>query len=428
MVAAARQAPPGFGGYFLVVETQKGELGVRAQNTVIGGLLKAVARRQFGTIVARHAGDRYDKRFSSWDHLVALVFAQLGGISSLRELETVWNAQGAHHYHLGSGRIYRSTLSDAGARRPPAVFAEVFARLSAAAGCTLPHRGGKVLRLLDATPIPLTTLCQWAQWNGRTRGLKAHVVYDPDADRPVRLAITPATVNDVVAGRDFPIEPGAVYVFDKAYVDYAWWHRLHQAGCCFVTRPKSNVRWRVVERRRPPDADGGDGRADGGADGRADDRQAGETVIQTDDVVELPTPGRARLPVRLRRIVLAREDGTPLTLVSNDLQRPAAEIAALYRDRWQIELLFRWIKQHLKIRRFLGRSENAIRLQITAAMIAYLLLRIAAHLSRSRWPALRFADLVRTRLFERRPLANLGDPNPPRTKPPDNHQLTFAYA
>jgi len=386
-------------------------LGVRYQNTVLGGLLKAVRRRCFAAIVERHGGDKYVKGFSSWDHLVTLVFGQLGGLSSLREVETVWNVQAAHHYHLGSGPIRRSTLSDANRRRPSAIFAEAFAELSAMAACALPRQGNEVLRLIDATPIPLTSLHKWAEWNGRTRGLKTHVIYDPDADRPVHLEITAATVNDVVAGRRQPIEPGATYVFDKAYADYAWWQRLHEAGCRFVTRPKSNVPLRVCTERLVSE----------------DDRQT--AAIESDSVVELASQQRLRLPIALRRIVLRREDGRLLTILSNDLERPAGGIAALYRKRWQIELLFRWIKQHLKIRTFLGRSENAIRLQILAAMIAYLLLRIAARDSRSSLLALRFADLVRTRLFEHRSVADLDKP-PPTPQPPSDvqNQLTFAYA
>ena len=384
---------------------------MRYQNTVLGGLLKAISRRRFGAMVERHKGDKYIKDFSSWDHLVAMVFAQLGGVSSLRELVAVWNAQAAHHYHLAAGPVCRSTLSDVNQRRPSAVFAEVFAALSGLAEAALPRGGNEFLRLIDATPIPLKSLHRWARWNGRTRGLKAHVVYDPDADRPVHLEITAATVNDVVAGRRQPIEPGATYVFDKAYVDYAWWHRLHEAGCCFVTRPKSNLPLSLIEQRPVGQAD----------------RQ--DAAIEGDSVVELASQQRSRLPIRLRRIIVRREDGRQLSLLSNDLQRSAGEIAALYRKRWQIELLFRWIKQHLKIRSFLGRSENAVRLQILAAMIAYLLLRIAARDSRSSLLALRFADLVRTRLFERRPLAGLE--KPPPSPPPwrdAQNQLILAYA
>ena len=185
------------------------------------------------------------------------------------------------------------------------------------------------------------------------------------------------------------------------------------AACTrFITRPKTNVPLREITARRV---------------GKRDREAA---AILSDTVVELASQQRTRLPIRLRRIVLCREDGRLLTLLTNDLRRSAGQIAALYRRRWQIELLFRWIKQHLKIRTFLGRSENAIRLQIFAALIAYLLLRIAARNSRLTLPALRFADLVRARLFERRPLARIDKP----AKPPSlrtlsaTNQLGFTYA
>jgi len=411
LVAGARQALPRFGSYFLVVKTQKEELGVHYQDTVLSGLLKVVSRRRFGAMVSRHDADRYVKGFASWDHLVTLVFAQLSGLSSLRQVETIWNVQAVHHYHLGSGPVCRSTLSDANRRRPSAIFAEAFADLTGLAGRVLRREGKEALRLMDATPIPLTCLHEWADWNGRTRGLKAHVTYDPDADRPVHLEVTPATVNDVVVGRRQPIEPGATYVFDKAFVDYAWWRELAEAGCSFVTRPKTNVPLRIVKKRPLSKCD----------------RQ--EASILSDAVVELASQQRTRLPIPLRRIVLRRDNGRFFTILTNDLKRSAGAIAALYRKRWQIELLFRWIKQHLKIRTFLGRSENAIRLQIFAAMIAYLLLRIAARDSRSTLPALRFADLVRNRLFERRPLHRIDKPAEPRQLPPasPSNQLAFTY-
>jgi len=410
-VAGARQAPQPFCGYLLVVETQKGEPGVRYQNTVLGELLKVLPRRAFASIVSQHGGDRYVKGFDSWDHLVTLLFGQFGGVSSLRELVELWNVQSVHHYHLGAHPICRSTVSDANQRRPSAIFAEVFACLSGLAARSLRRQSAQALRLIDATPIPLTSLHDWATWNGRTRGLKVHVVYDPDADRPVHLEITSSTVNDITVARDLEIVPRAIYVFDKAYVDYGWWRTLHDAKCVFVTRPKTNVRFTVIKKRHPSKAD------------RA-------ASIISDATVRLASQQKAMLPVNLRRIEVRRDDGTVLTILSNDLKRPAATIAALYRKRWQIELLFRWIKQHLKIRAFFGRSENAIRLQIFAAMIAYLLLRIAAAASRSTLPALRFADLVRSRLFERSPIERIDKPRATwrRPVPVPANQLAFAYA
>lgn len=386
---------------------------MRHSDSIFAHLLKPISRRRFRATVDQHLGDAYDKRFRSWDHLVTLVFAQLGGIDSLRALEAVWNAHSHHHYHLGTGALARSTLADANARRPVAIFTATFDMLSSLADHALKREGSEMLRLIDATPIPLDQVVTWAQWNGRTRGLKLHVVYDPETDHPRRIEITPSTVNDIQVGKTVPVESGATYVFDKAYCNYAWWTRIHEAGSYFVTRRKTNANYKLV-RRCPVRETEGDG-----------------FKILDDAEVKLATQGHSRLALRMRRVRLKRDDGTVLTLITNDLNRPAVEIAALYKARWQIELLFRWIKQHLRLRRFLGRSQNAIHLQVIAAMIAYLLLRIAARQSRLAIPAIRFVDLVAGCLFTRKPVAKIDRPpdvHPSKPTPHAPDQLELAYA
>lgn len=381
--------------------------------STFGTLLEPINRRHFKTLVARHDADAYDKSFSSLDHLIILVFAQLSGAGSLRSLAARWNARSQHHYHLGSGRLARSTLSDANRRRPPALFADTFATLAGELDSASRRDGHALVRLIDSTPVPLGTLHGWAQWNGRIRGMKLHIVHDPAADCPRVLGITAATVNDAQIGRTVAIEPGATYVFDKGYCHYQWWTALDAAGAHFVTRPKCHMRLAVVA-PRPLTGRQGDG-----------------FTVLADDEVRFASKGDSRLPVRLRRLRVQRHHGGVLTLLTNDLQRPAVAIAALYKQRWQIELLFRWIKQHLRIRSFLGRSDNAVRLQLFAAMIAYALLRIAARTHRSPLPILRFADLVAQCLLDRRSLATIDKPPPvnphQRIRPPPN-QLAFAYA
>lgn len=174
---------------------------MRFTPSIFGKLLEPIDRRRFQAIVARHDGDAYDKSFTSFDHLLALVFAQLGGADGLRALEVTWNAARQHHYHLGTRLLARSTVSDAGMRRPVGVFAEAF-ELVAGQLDRQTRRDDKImLRLVDSTPIPLGELCAWAKTNGRIRGMKVHVVYDPEADRPRILAITDANVNDAQVGR-----------------------------------------------------------------------------------------------------------------------------------------------------------------------------------------------------------------------------------
>ena len=367
---------------------------MRYRPSILGKLVEPINRRRFQTIVDSHDGDAYDKSFKSWDHLVVLIYAQLSGATSLRSLQAGWNANCQHHYHLGSDLLRRSTLSDANRRRPVAVFAETFALLAGLLDRQMRREGSAMLRLIDSTPIPLGKLCDWAKSNGRIRGMKLHVVYDPDSDCPRVLDITDANVNDAQIGRTISIEDGATYVFDKGYCHYGWWTAIAAARASFITRPKSNMGLKLVGERAIATMHGD-----------------GFTVLE-DAEVSFASKGDSKLPIRLRRIIVKRNEGDTITLLTNDLERSAVDIAALYKGRWQIELLFRWIKQHLKIRKFLGNNDNAIRLQLFAAMIAYALLRIAARAYRVAMPILRFTDLVTQCLFERRHIAAIDKPPP----------------
>ena len=388
---------------------------MRFVHSVFGQLLEPINRRRLQVIVERHDGDAYDKSFKSLDHLTALIFAQFSAADSLRGLEAAWNAGRQHHYHLGCGKLMRSTLADANRRRPVAIFSEMFALLAGDLDRTTRRDGGEMLRLIDSTPIPLGKLCDWAKSNGRIRGMKMHVVYNPHADAPRILDITDANVNDAQIGRAIQIEPGATYVFDKGYVHYGWWREIAAAGSVFVTRPKTNMGL-TREKSRSLEATEGDG----------------FTVLE-DEEVRFSSKGDSKLPIPLRRVRLKRhENGDVISLITNDLVRSAIEIGKLYKGRWQIELLFRWLKQHLKIRKFLGVNDNAIRLQLIAAMIAFALLRIAARTHGVTLSILRFTNLVAQYLFERRKIRTIDQPppaNPSRKKDktsPD--QATFAYA
>jgi IS4 transposase len=385
---------------------------VRYCDSIFGCILKPISRRWFAGVVARHEADAYDKSFRSWDHLTLLVFAQFSGIDSLRGLEAAWNANAHHHYHLGVGEISRSTVSDANARRPLAVFSETFAMLSGLAGRRSKRDGEALLSLIDSSPIPLGRLVDWAKWNGRIRGLKLHVVYEPACDNPTHIEITDANINDMEIGEQFPIKPGFTHVFDKGYCKYRWWTAIHEADATFVTRQKTTSRFRAVSWRKLR-------------------KRRGDGFRIVDDAeVKFVSKGDSTLAIPMRRV--RRHDGSKITLVTNDMERPAVEIAGFYKARWQIELLFRWIKQHLHIRNFLGRNPNAIRLQLVAAMIAFILLRLAARENLVKIPIIRFAGLLAARLFMRATIAQIDKPpdtHPSRTTPkhsPD--QMKFCYA
>lgn len=387
---------------------------MRFSPNIFSTLLEAVDRRQFQAIVDRHEGNAYDKSFKSWDHLVALIYAQLGDCDGLRDLVEGFNANSQHHYHLGSGPLRRSTLSDANKRRPVHVFADTFALLVEQMGRAKRREGKTVLRLIDSTPIPLSKLCDWAKSNGRIRGMKLHVVFDPKSNCPQVLDITDANVNDALIGRRIVAEPGATYVFDKGYCHYGWWSAIAANGGFFVTRPKKNVTLDVIVKRRVRRS-----------------RGDGFTIIE-DSEVNFASKGDSKLPMRLRRVRLRRDQGGAIiTLLTNDLERSAVEIGELYKERWQIELLFRWLKQHLNIRRFIGKNDNAIRLQIFAALITYALLHIAKHTYRVAINLLRFTGLVTRFLFERRSIEAIHKPppvNPSRKRDRScPQQMAFAY-
>lgn len=360
---------------------------MRFTPTIFSKLVEPLDRRLFDAIVQRHDGDAYDKSFYSWDHLLALIFAQLSDLDSLRGLEAGWNANSQHHYHLGCGPLSSSTLCDANKRRPVEVFLEAFDLVGGLLDRQSRNEGRQFIGLIDSTPIPLGKLCAWAKSNGRIRGMKVHVLYDPRADLPRILDITDANVNDAQIGRTIEIISGATYVFDKGYVHYKWWTAIHDGNAFFVTRPKGNMGLRVTATRPLEEVQG-----------------EGFRVLADEEVV-LSSKGDSKLPMPLRRITIQRENGKILSFITNDMSRTAVEIGTLYKGRWQIELLFRWIKQHLKFRKFLGNNPNAIKLQIYAAMIAYALLRLAARTNKVSHTILRFTDLVRACLFDRREIA-----------------------
>lgn len=354
-------------------------------------LVKAVPREVFATATARYAADKHSKGFRCWDQLLVMLYAQLSGATSLREVVTGFNAHAMHHYHLSTREVRRSTLAEANAKRDWRVFAEVAAALMASTGRALRREGQALLAALDSTSITLKGrgLDAWTAptRTGHTQGIKLHLQYAVATALPMRAAISAANVNDITAVADWPLAAGMRYVFDKGYCDYGWWQRIADAGSTFVTRFKRNAKLRVVE-VRPIAAD------------------AQGTILSDERVVLSNTHPRGgkRNPYTapLRRIVVARPDhDTPLVLATNDLACDAQAIADDYRQRWQVELFFKWIKQHLKIKRFLGENEGAVRIQLLTALIAYCLVAIAHQASRFTGTAWEYLMTIRTGLFQR---------------------------
>ena len=334
-------------------------------NTRFSELLKPLRTGSFERLVNKHATDFHCKGFSSWQHLCVMLFSHLSHARSLREVEAGFNQHASAHYHLGCRAVRRSTLSDANNRRDPAVFRELAQTLMASVHRKIRKSFKHRLYLLDSSPTHLAGH-GYDAWTEKTRvrsnqGLKLHMVIQGDANIPVFTSLTPPNVTDVEVGREIAIEPGATYVFDKGYCDYNWWLRFTRQRAYFVTRFKHNAALVVTEKRAPE----------------------GENIL-SDEVVCFKNrhPGGQRINAHyataLRRISVEREDGKkPLVIATNDFERSAEEIAALYKQRWDIELFFKWLKQHLKLKRFVGKSERSVKTQIYIAIIAYLLLYLA---------------------------------------------------
>src|SRR6266853_132737 len=221
---------------------------MRHHNSVFHAVLQGVPWDVFDQLVAAHGADWRVRQLTTKSQFIALLYGQLEGAASLREIEAGMESHASRLYHLGATPPRRSTLSDANALRPCAVFSELFAVMAARAHRPLRRALAGTSYLIDSTGLRLDRRSlDWARFSQKVCGLKLHVVYDADADRPIYAAITPARVNDITPAQAMPIEPGATYVFDLGYYDYAWWAKLDQAQCRIVTRFKSNTPLAVVE-------------------------------------------------------------------------------------------------------------------------------------------------------------------------------------
>ena len=364
-------------------------------NTVFRDILKLVPWHRFEALVDQYDADARVRRLPTKVQFMALLYGQLSGASGLREIVTGLSSHEARLYHLGAAPVRRSTFSDANANRPFAVFSDLLALMMKQAHRSLRRTMAEAVYLIDATRLPLNGhSADWAQFSTNVCGAKAHVVDDADADRPIYAAVTAANVNDITAAHRMPIEPGATYVFDLGYYDYLWWAALDTAGCRIVTRFKANTPLHVVEELAV--TDGSDVLSD--RIGFLPARQAGSRRNPMQDAV--------------REVRIMTSTGKVLRILSNDLDAPAREIADLYRRRWAIELFFRWVKQTLKITRFVGTSENAVRIQIAVALIAFLLLRMAQTAQKTIRSPLVFARLIRANLMHRRSINTLLEPPP----------------
>lgn len=358
-------------------------------SSIFAQIMKFFPRTVFDAAVRKHGAEKHAKGMTCWSQFIALMFCQLGGARSLREIIGGLAASEGKLRHLGvDSAPCRSTLAYANQHRPWQLYRTLFEQLVEV--CQLEARSKRrkfrfhhPLLSLDSTVIPLClAVFNWAAYT-RTKGaVKVHTVLDHRSFLPCFAVMTDGKTPDIKVARGLKFEAGTILIMDRGYEDHRWWERLTQEGVFFVTRLKDSTVYGLAG-RRPKPAD----------------------PILRDEVIELNQKKGMKGRLRLRRIeVWLEEKQTTIVFVTNNFKLAASTIAAIYRDRWQIELLFKAIKQSLRIKTFIGTSENAVQTQIWAALIAMVLLRYLQLRSTWKWSLSNLVALLRYQLFVYRDL------------------------
>lgn len=359
--------------------------------SVFQQILKVFSRTEFEHLARTHNAERHARGFTCWDQFVAMLFCHLGRAQSLREIcGGLASAEGKLN-HLGLDVApSRSTLSYANAHRPWQLFESLFYVLLDRCKELAPKRRLKfknALLSLDSTVIDLCArVFDWAKFRRAKGGVKIHMLLDNQGLLPSWALITDARTSDIRAARELVFPSGSIVVFDRGYNDFVWFVSMTLQGVWFVTRMKDGTNYRVVERRTVSGA------------------------ILRDEVIELDvnlTPyGIERdSPVRFRRIVVRVPDrDEPMVFLTNHLEFAASTIAAIYKERWQIELLFKALKQNLRIKTFVGTSSNALHIQVWTALISMLILRYLQLKSQFGWSLSNLLAMLRFNLFTYRDL------------------------
>ena len=362
---------------------------MNASCSMFSQILKLIPRLDFERMVKQTKSQYACKGLTSWSQFVAMMFCQLGRAHSLREIEGGLKSCEGKLAHLGIEAPAKSSLSYANAHRPWELFEQVFyallQQLSSQVGVARKFRFKHKLVSLDSTVIDLClSVFDWAKFR-RTKGaVKLHLVLDHEGYLPCYAVITDGSIHDVKVAWQIPFPAGTVVVDDRGYNDYRLFAYWTQAGVYFVTRMKDNALFEVVDERAVPQ----------------------HRNIVRDQTIRLTGVGaQDKCPHLLRRIEALREDtGETLVFLTNHHQLGASTVAAIYKDRWAVELFFKALKQNLKIKTFVGTSPNAVKIQIWSALIAMLLLRFLQLSSRFSWSLSNLVALLRMNLFTHRDL------------------------
>lgn len=374
-------------------------------------LIEFLPQRIFDGIVMKYEGNKYVKHFTCWNQLLVMMFGQLSIRDSLRDLTSTIAAHTNKTYHLGFGKnVTRSNLSKANEVRNPQIFEDFAYHMIEVARKKRINTDfvidGKVYAFDSSTIDLCLNVFWWAKFRHTKAGIKLHTLYDIETDIPAFIHITEAKIHDVNAMDVIPYEISAYYIFDRGYYDLKRLFHINEISSYFVIRPKSRMRYKVIKDNNTKHNKGG---------------------ILSDQEIELTAyTSNNKYPKKLRRVVYYAETlNRTFIYITNNFEISADQIALLYKYRWQVELFFKWIKQHLKIKSFWGRTESAVRIQIFTAITAYCMVAIVEHdlqLRRSTYEVLRILSVS---LLDKTPIKELFSKNIPNVV--DDGQLILNF-
>lgn len=378
--------------------------------TVLAQFLELVPRHEFESVAKRHHKGRRLRSMTRWNQFVAMAVGQLAGRCSLRDIVSNLSAQGRKLYHLGVGAVARSSLARVNETQPHTLYEELFGRLLARCRTAAPGHGFRFrnpLYSLDATTVDLClAVFPWAKFRRAKGAVKLHLGLDHSGFLPAFARVTDGKTADIEAARALRLPAGSIVAADRAYMDFDWINSLISQGVFLVTRLKRRIRFRVPERRPVNRAQG----------------------VTSDQTIEFASArGRKRCPHRLRRIGYRDpETGRHYVFLTTNFALSAKTVADIYRSRWQVELFFKWIKQNLRIKSFVGTSRNAVMTQIWIALCVYLLLAYVKFANRLAWSLQQILRVLQMNLFDRRAILDVLAPS---SDPPDDQgQLQLAFA
>lgn len=364
-------------------------------NTIFNQLLSFLPKYKFNEFVGQHQGDKYIKKMTSWNQFVLLLYAQATGKKSLRDIETGFNMHQNTWHHLGIKTVAKSSISDANNKRSYQIFEKLFYSLLNQCRNITPNKKFKFnnpLYSFDSTTINLClSVFDWARYRKEKGALKIHMLLNNRTTIPELLTISDGKKGDITAIKEMSLSSklrkGSILVFDRAYIDYQWWNKLDKDEIFFVSRTKSNQNIFVVGQHKD---------------------KLEKNIIADEIVIFGEYQAMEKYPKQLRRIrYYDQEKKKEYTYLTNNFDLTARQIVDIYQDRWQIELFFKWIKQNLKIKTFLGTSQNAVMTQIWIAMIYYLLLAYIKFQTKFKKSLLELTRMIKETLMLRRNIIDL---------------------